>query len=959
MRAEAQTAAGLVLSPTPVTVTEGGNGSYTVALAEQPSDTVTVTIRGVGASGRSGNRAWLPPHFNLDTTSLMFTTSDWSTPQTVTFSIGEDNDIATNWSVRVEHTAAGGGYDSVTADQQVWIRDNDAPVQGTATITPFTAEVLEGEPAIFVVHLDPAPTSRLEVQISVVLAGNHFRSLTTGLNSTIFAGQSSVALRVTTVDDNVREADGSVRGRLEQRTLDGYIIGSPGSATVVVKDNDGGGPVLPAVSISGGAAVTEGGTARFTVTATPPPTGDLTVSLFVGGRGDFVAPDDQGRKEVTVGTSGSATYTVDTVDDDADEANGLVRVLLGSGEDYRVGTPSAAGVVVNDDDDPGTVAVVLTPSSGLAVSEGSDATYTVRLASQPTAEVAVAVTGTAGTDLTLDAASLTFTTSTWDTAQAVTVSAAQDDDAANDAATLLHTASGGNYGSVTGSLGVTVTDDDTAGLTLSTTMLGVTEGDDAEYTVRLATQPTATVTVAVTGTASTDLSLDSTSLTFTTSTWSTAQTVTVSAAEDIDAANDAATLLHTASGGDYAGETAEVAVTVTDDDTAGLTLSTATLGVAEGGDAEYTVRLATQPTATVTVAVTGTASTDLTLSAASLTFTTSTWNTAQTVTVSAAEDIDAANDAATLLHTASGGDYAGETAEVAVTVTDDDTPGTVVLSPTSLGVAEGADAEYTVRLSSRPTAEVTVAVTGQAGTDLTLDAASLTFTTSTWNTVQTVTVSAAEDDDAVNDAATLLHTASGANYGSVTGSLGVTVTDDDTAALTLSTATLGVAEGGDAEYTVRLATQPTAEVTVAVTGQASTDLTLSAASLTFTTSTWSTAQTVTVSAAEDIDAANDAATLLHTASGGDYAGETAEVAVTVTDDDTPGTVVLSPTSLGVAEGADAEYTVRLSSRPTAEVTVAVTGQAGTDLTLDAASLTFTTSTRRRCCTRRRGGTTAR
>ena len=46
-------------------------------------------------------------------------------------------------------------------------------------------------------------------------------------------------------------------------------------------------------------------------------------------------------------------------------------------------------------------------------------------------------------------------------------------------------------------------------------------------------------------------------------------------------------------------------MTTTDNETAGLTLSTTTLGVTEGGDAEYTVRLATQPTATVTVAVTG------------------------------------------------------------------------------------------------------------------------------------------------------------------------------------------------------------------------------------------------------------------------------------------------------------------------------------------------------------------
>ena len=44
-------------------------------------------------------------------------------------------------------------------------------------------------------------------------------------------------------------------------------------------------------------------------------------------------------------------------------------------------------------------------------------------------------------------------------------------------------------------------------------------------------------------------------------------------------------------------------VTVTDDDTAGLVLSTPTLGVDEAGQNTYTVKLQTEPTATVTVAV--------------------------------------------------------------------------------------------------------------------------------------------------------------------------------------------------------------------------------------------------------------------------------------------------------------------------------------------------------------------
>ena len=169
---------------------------------------------------------------------------------------------------------------------------------------------------------------------------------------------------------------------------------------------------------------------------------------------------------------------------------------------------------------------------------------------------------------------------------------------------------------------MTVTDDDEVGLTLSTTALGVAEGDDGEYTVRLSTQPTATVTVAVTGQAGTDLTLDSTSLTL----------------HDGDvehgADGDGPLRARTTTGrttrrrcctrprvATTAGETASVAVTVTDDDEVELTLSTTALGVAEGDDGEYTVRLSTQPTAQVTVAVTGHSGTDLTLDTAALTFT--------------------------------------------------------------------------------------------------------------------------------------------------------------------------------------------------------------------------------------------------------------------------------------------------------------------------------------------------
>ena len=81
---------------------------------------------------------------------------------------------------------------------------------------------------------------------------------------------------------------------------------------------------------------------------------------------------------------------------------------------------------------------------------------------------------------------------------------------------------------LTAELGVTVVDDD-RGIVLTPTSLSVDEGDTTgeTYTVKLATQPDEAVTITVTGHSGTDLTLDKTTLTFTTSNWSMAQTVTV------------------------------------------------------------------------------------------------------------------------------------------------------------------------------------------------------------------------------------------------------------------------------------------------------------------------------------------------------------------------------------------------------------------------------------------------
>ena len=142
-----------------------------------------------------------------------------------------------------------------------------------------------------------------------------------------------------------------------------------------------------------------------------------------------------------------------------------------------------------------SASLVLSPTS-LDVPEVASASYTVKLATLPTADVTVSIGGTANTDLSLNKTSLTFTTSNWDTTQSVRVSAAQDSDALNDTATLTHTATGGGYGAVSADLSVTVTD--TTRMRLVPVVERVPEGESRPIRARLPMHLDVAVTITVT-----------------------------------------------------------------------------------------------------------------------------------------------------------------------------------------------------------------------------------------------------------------------------------------------------------------------------------------------------------------------------------------------------------------------------------------------------------------------------
>ena len=915
-------APGVTVAPTELSVPEGGSQNYAVVLDTRPSGEVTVSIARAGDGDLSASA-----------NALTFTTANWNAAQTVAVTARADDD-ADNGVATFSHTARGGDYDGVAGDQVV-ATEADDETRGV-TVVPTTLSVPEGGSQNYTVKLNTRPSGGVTVSIARTGDGD----LSASENALTFTTANWSAAQSVTV--TAQADDDADNGRaIFAHDASGGGYGSVAAASVVATEIDGDtrGVTLAPTALS----VPEGGSRNYTVVLNTRPSGNVTVAVGSSGDGDLSASANA-LTFTTANWNAAQTVTVSAAAD-ADTAAGTATFShTPSGGGY---TGVAAASVTATEADGGAPGVTVVPTE-LSVPEGGNRAYTVVLNTLPTGDVTISVAnGGPDADLTASANALTFTTANWGTEQTVTVSAAQDSDVLAGTATFSHTPNGGGYNGVApASVVATEIDDETPGVTVAPTALSVPEGGGRAYTVVLDARPTGGVTISVANDGGdADLTASATALTFTTANWSTAQTVTVSAATDADALAGEATFSHTASNGGYDGVTIEsVVATEIDNEAPGITVAPTELSVPEGGTQNYAVVLDTRPSGEVTVSIARAGDGDLSASATALTFTTANWNAAQTVTVTAQADDDADNGVATFSHTARGGDYDGVAGDqVVATEADDDTRG-IAVAPTALSVPEGGSQNYTVKLNTRPSGGVTITVARTGDADLSASANALTFTTANWSAAQTVTVTAQADDDADNGRAIFAHDASGGGYGSVAAaSVVATEIDGDTRGVTVAPTVLSVPEGGSRNYTVVLNTRPSGNVTVAVGSSGDGDLSASANALTFTTANWNAAQTVTVSAAADADTAAGTATFSHTPSGGGYTGvAAASVTATEADGGTPGVTVV-PTALSVPEGGSRNYTVVLNTRPSGNVTVAVGSSGDGDLSASANALTFTTA----------------
>ncbi|HPJ45473.1 MAG TPA: cadherin-like domain-containing protein, partial [Tenuifilaceae bacterium] len=558
---------------------------------------------------------------------------------------------------------------------------------------------------------------------------------------------------------------------------------------------------------------------------------------------------------------------------------------------------------------------------------------------------------------------LTFNAGNYNLAQTVTLTGVNDQiDDGDQPYTISLTASSSDtkYNNISiPSVSASNTDDDTAGVILSTISNNTTEaGGTATFTVRLNSQPTDVVTIAsASNRTSEGTVISGNSLIFDNSNWETNQTVTVRGVQDlIDDGDQPYSIVLSATSGDgiYNGiAISSVSVINEDDDEVGLVISEASLSTSEPNGADgFTLKLNSQPTGNVTVAVSTTDATEGQVAPTNLSFTTSNWNTPQNVTVTGQDDdeVDGNIDYNISLKANSTVDTKyNNLAIVAVPATnDDDDVAEITVTPyAGLSTTEaGGTATFNIVLTSKPTSSVSVRLTSsniaegyvsavsRGSLNIPGNEATVSFEPNEWNSQVTVTIKGVDDDIDDNNVAYTIVTetavSSDGNYSIINPrDVSVINNDNDTYGTTVSPTTLSMDEDGTAQTaTIVLRSRPTATVRFNITSSNTNRATVSPSYVEFlsTGDSWRTAQTLTVTPVDNFIADGNAEPNIVFAPGistdNNYKNHVpSAIALTITDDDIADITVSSVTGFTTEAGGTATFTVVLTSEPTSLVTI--------------------------------------
>ncbi len=258
----------------------------------------------------------------------------------------------------------------VTIDDNDDAGDAEQDDLPTVTLSATPNPVREGEAVEVTATLSKAASGEATIPVRATRAtAEHDDIATHRLRLVIPAGATSATGTIaTTVDTDGDDERFSVDVVTADLSLN--VALSASGVAVTIEDTTTTppetAPSVPVVTVTKGSDVTEGTAAEFTLSAAPAPASDLSVVVEVTESGTFAERRALHTRSVTIPAGAtSASFTVATVDDSTDEADGSVTAtLVSSTGDYTVGAAASATVAVADNDAAAPVwSATLTPKA--------------------------------------------------------------------------------------------------------------------------------------------------------------------------------------------------------------------------------------------------------------------------------------------------------------------------------------------------------------------------------------------------------------------------------------------------------------------------------------------------------------------------------------------------------------------------------------------------------------------
>ena len=480
------------LSIAGATVDEGDTAQFVVTLTPASGKQVTVSYETADGTAKASE-----DYTAASSTTLTFTAGD--TTKTVSVATTEDtrNEATEAFTVTLSGPAnATLKSDAKTATGTINDDDDDLPVLSIADATA----VAEGEAAQFVVTLAPASGKQVTVSYSTAdgtATASEDYTAASSTTLTFAEDETTKTISVATTEDTRNEATEAFTVTLSG-PANATLKSDAKTATATINDDD----ALPVLSIADATAVAEGEAAQFVVTLAPASGKQVTVSYSTAD-GTAKASEDYTAASSTTLTFApdetTKTISVATTEDTRNEATEAFTVTLSgpANATLKSDAKTATGTINDDDNDLPVLSI-----AGATVDEGDTAQFVVTLAPASGKQVTVSYSTADGTakaseDYTA-ASSTTLTFTAGDTTKTVSVATTEDTrNEATEAFTMtLSGPTNATLKSDAKTATATINDDDPVTAAVTAKAQTVTEGQSAEFEVKI-TGGTSTADVVV------------------------------------------------------------------------------------------------------------------------------------------------------------------------------------------------------------------------------------------------------------------------------------------------------------------------------------------------------------------------------------------------------------------------------------------------------------------------------